>query len=483
MRDRRSIKASARGVLRRNYLVCFIACIIWVFVVDGVFSPSQRIASDAGILRIASDAIPNPQVSTTLNNILDTLERAGAAVQQATSWGGDSSKGLIHDLYSRALESRGYLDSLITTLGEMLAGRTLSQTLLALAGAAALIVLFYFLEGTFEAGMNRLFLESRLYPKTGLTRLLFIFRVRRVRKLLRVVFLKLLYLVLWACTIVGFPIKYYSYYLVPFIMAENPDTPWREVFKLSARMMRGNRWRVFRFDVSFWYWHLLGVLSLGIARYFFFNPYLRAAKAELYATLRARAKETAMPGTEYLNDDALFALPEGELPKDCLPGHYPVPLSRIPLSRGRHWLDVTVKPRYSLLHLGLMFFIFAVGGWGFEVLLALAQHGILVNHGMLFGPWLPLWGFGGLLILILNKYADKPGLVFVATFFISGVLEYTAATAIWEIFHLRYWDYSGFFFNIQGRICLEGLLTFAIAGTASIYFLVPLLDNLLEKIP
>jgi uncharacterized membrane protein len=66
---------------------------------------------------------------------------------------------------------------------------------------------------------------------------------------------------------------------------------------------------------------------------------------------------------------------------------------------------------------------------------------------------------------------------------ICGVIEYTGAWCLETFLHMKYWDYSGYFFNIQGRVCLEGLLVFAMAGTASIYFISPLLNNLLDKIP
>jgi len=41
----------------------------------------------------------------------------------------------------------------------------------------------------------------------------------------------------------------------------------------------------------------------------------------------------------------------------------------------------------------------------------------------------------------------------------------------------KWWDYTGYFLNINGRICAEGLLVFGIAGVAAVYFVAPLLDN------
>ena len=53
-----------------------------------------------------------------------------------------------------------------------------------------------------------------------------------------------------------------------------------------------------------------------------------------------------------------------------------------------------------------------------------------------------------------------------------------------EITHngVRWWDYSGYFININGRICAEGLLVFGLGGIAVVYFIAPLLDNIIKKI-
>ena len=46
----------------------------------------------------------------------------------------------------------------------------------------------------------------------------------------------------------------------------------------------------------------------------------------------------------------------------------------------------------------------------------------------------------------------------------------------------RWWDYTGYFLNLNGRICAEGLLTFGLGGLAIVYLLAPALDNLLSRI-
>lgn len=48
--------------------------------------------------------------------------------------------------------------------------------------------------------------------------------------------------------------------------------------------------------------------------------------------------------------------------------------------------------------------------------------------------------------------------------------------------HFPLWDYSGYFLNLNGRICAEGLLVFGVGGMAFVYIAAPLMDNLFRKI-
>jgi uncharacterized membrane protein len=47
---------------------------------------------------------------------------------------------------------------------------------------------------------------------------------------------------------------------------------------------------------------------------------------------------------------------------------------------------------------------------------------------------------------------------------------------------MRWWDYTGYFLNLNGRICGEGLLVFAVGGMAAVYILVPILDAMWSRL-
>ena len=102
---------------------------------------------------------------------------------------------------------------------------------------------------------------------------------------------------------------------------------------------------------------------------------------------------------------------------------------------------------------------------------------------MLHGPWLPIYGVGGTLVLIfLNKLRDKPAVQFISIIIICGIVEYFTSYFL-EIAHNgeKWWDYSGYFLNLNGRICAEGLLVFGLAGMAAVYAIAPAIDDIIKK--
>lgn len=64
-----------------------------------------------------------------------------------------------------------------------------------------------------------------------------------------------------------------------------------------------------------------------------------------------------------------------------------------------------------------------------------------------------------------------------------GILEYFTSFIMEKLFDARWWDYSSRKFNINGRICLETLLPFGIAGIITVCFTNPFFIGLYNKLP
>ena len=139
---------------------------------------------------------------------------------------------------------------------------------------------------------------------------------------------------------------------------------------------------------------------------------------------------------------------------------------------------------YSFTTLTLIFFVFAFIGWGWEVFIHIIQDGQFVNRGVLYGPVLPIYGVGGVCGLILmKKFVDDPIKTFLLLCGVCGIVEYSVSWFLEGVLGVKYWDYTGYFGNINGRICFEGIMIFGFAGCGAIYILAPFLDDLFAKIP
>lgn len=138
---------------------------------------------------------------------------------------------------------------------------------------------------------------------------------------------------------------------------------------------------------------------------------------------------------------------------------------------------------YKITDYILFFFAFSFIGWIWEVCLVLVQTGKLVNRGVLLGPWLPIYGSGGVLILLLlRKMFNKPIVTFFSMTILCTVIEYITSWYLEVTKGVRWWDYSNYLLNINGRVCLEGAIVFGIGGCAVVYLLAPKLSKVFNKL-
>ena len=333
-----------------------------------------------------------------------------------------------------------------------------------------------------QVGEKRLFLESINYKKTKLWTITYPFKLKkkRYKNTAETMLTVRLYQLLWNITIIGGAIKHYSYLMVPYIIAENPHINSKDAIKMSQIMMNGNKWKTFLTDATFFLWEVLNVFTLGLVGLYYI-PYYMATYAALYVELRKEYKKEELYKFELLNDEKLFNNPEK---LDVYPE------------------DVSKKKEYSLFRIYdfvdivLMFFVFAFAGWLMEMNLFYFLDGTIVNRGALYGPWLPIYGFGcGSIILLLNminmynkskfikKIEENPFIVFIIVMILCSILEYMTSYVIEMRTGLKYWDYSGHFLNIHGRICLENSLFFGVGGCLCIYIIAPFLQRMFAKIP
>lgn len=143
----------------------------------------------------------------------------------------------------------------------------------------------------------------------------------------------------------------------------------------------------------------------------------------------------------------------------------------------------THKAQTKVLNYILFFFVCAFIGWVWEVILTFIQTGNFVNRGVLHGPWLPIYGFGGVGILLLVGHLRKyPPLVFLTSALFCGVMEYLTGWYLETVKHLKWWDYSDIPLNLHGRVCLLSVLCFGLCGLFVIYVIYPRFHDVFAKL-
>ena len=140
--------------------------------------------------------------------------------------------------------------------------------------------------------------------------------------------------------------------------------------------------------------------------------------------------------------------------------------------------------RKDVADLFLCFLFYCVCGWIYEVGLGFVQGRGFINRGYLFGPWLPIYGFGAMMMLPYLKLKSRGILtVFAATTLYATVIELITSYVMewWNGAWL--WDYAELPFNFQGRIAVWPSIRFGLLILAMLYAVHPLLKAFLDKIP
>ncbi len=139
------------------------------------------------------------------------------------------------------------------------------------------------------------------------------------------------------------------------------------------------------------------------------------------------------------------------------------------------------------LVLAFLFFIGSVIGWILEVFfrrfISYANpEKKWINPGFCTGPYLPLYG-SGLCVLflvasiesaitIINPFWNKV-ILFTVMAIAMTIIEYIAGLIAVKIFHVRLWDYSNEWGNIQGIICPRFSAMWAVLSACYYFFIHP----------
>lgn len=138
----------------------------------------------------------------------------------------------------------------------------------------------------------------------------------------------------------------------------------------------------------------------------------------------------------------------------------------------------------SIYFILLYFFVYGFLGWCTEVGFAAFKTHHFVNRGFLNGPICPIYGVGvTAVITILTPYKSDIIVLYILSVVLVTVLEGVTGWAMDKIFHNKWWDYSDMPLNIGGYVCLLFSIVWGFACLFIIYFIQPLVHDLLAFIP
>ena len=131
------------------------------------------------------------------------------------------------------------------------------------------------------------------------------------------------------------------------------------------------------------------------------------------------------------------------------------------------------------------FFIYSIVGFIIETLFGLVTKGVLESRqSFLYGPFCSIYGIGAVIMIpCLNKFKKNNFTLFFGGFLIGSIVEYVISLIGELIFNIKWWDYSGMAFNVDGRICLAFSFFWGILAIILMTYFNPKVDKLLDKIP
>lgn len=126
--------------------------------------------------------------------------------------------------------------------------------------------------------------------------------------------------------------------------------------------------------------------------------------------------------------------------------------------------------------------IYSFLGWVIETIYCSLAEKRYVPRGFLNGPLTPIYGFGAIGLIFLLQDIKTVSLVFLSGVVATSFLEYVASYLLELIFDMHWWDYSGDKYNLNGRIKLKNSILFGILSIILMYFIHPLVINLLSML-
>ncbi len=277
MWKRKELKNKAKKVVYKNYWTAIVVCFL-IALFTGEFGTSI-----VGVWQSEDSMDPN-YVSHQKNDEIDNYFTNRNLEHTLNETELKALEALEANLNS-ATKSQKYIFKIWDAINLF----TFKQTKLGVVLCLAAVMAFaftVFIADPLIVGGKKYFLKAREENNVKIGIVADVFYKEHWFNIAMIMFLRNIFNALWYLTIIGGVIKTYEYRMIPYILAENPTIKRKEAFQISKEMMKGNKFKTFMLDMSFFGWNFLSVLTFGLLSIFYINPYNAATIAELYKTLQ-----------------------------------------------------------------------------------------------------------------------------------------------------------------------------------------------------
>lgn len=289
MWERKKLKDKAKKVVYKNYWTAIVVCFL-IALFTGEFGTST-----VGIWQSEDSMDPNfviQQVEEKTNN--EELEIDSFFTERNIKQTLNETQIKIIEAIEANLNSATKSQKYIFKIWDGITSFNNNYPILGIILYIVAILSFaftIFVADPLIVGGKRYFLKAREGNNTKVGIIGEVFQKEHWLNVAITMFLRNIYNALWYLTIIGGVIKTYEYRMIPYILAENPTIKRKEAFMLSKKMMKGNKWKTFILDMSFFGWNFLSVLTFGLLSILYVNPYNAATNAELYIKLKEGLEE------------------------------------------------------------------------------------------------------------------------------------------------------------------------------------------------
>lgn len=286
MWERKELKNRAKKIVYKNYWTTVVVCFL-IALLTGEFGTSIL-----GVWQSEDSMDPN----YILHHEIDKIEIQDEEIK--TLFSEENIKDVLNETQIKvfetveanlnsAMKSQKYIFKIWDAITSFYVQQTKLGVLLCI-GAVIAFAFTVLVADPLIVGGKKYFLEVRKDSNARVGIIKEIFQKNYWFNIAIIMFLRNIYTALWYLTIVGGIIKTYEYRMIPYILAENPTIKRKDAFKLSKQMMKGNKWKTFILDLSFFGWNFLSVLTFGILSILYVNPYNAATMVELYVALKTQ---------------------------------------------------------------------------------------------------------------------------------------------------------------------------------------------------